>query len=237
MKRKSPNQPDEELESRDGQVSTRHRRIAFYGGSFDPVHLAHEAIARELPSLFELDELVFIPAFQAPHKRDRKPTSPFHRVAMLALATQEIETVSISTIELDAPEKPYSVETLPKLKATFPEAEIFFVIGADSWRDITTWREWEKVLTMVSIIVIHRPNCEMGTSHVTEEIRRRVVDLRGSTKLPPSESNRIYFTDAVSLDISATEIRQMIREGNLLWRELVSPEVAQYIVKQKLYLD
>jgi nicotinic acid mononucleotide adenylyltransferase len=77
----------------------------------------------------------------------------------------------------------------------------------------------------------------METSHVTEEIRKRVVDLRGEKKFSVSDGEKIYFTDAVSLDISATEIRRMIREGDSRWRELVSAGVSEYIVKQKLYLD
>ena len=102
------------------------KRIAFYGGSFDPVHLGHMAIARELIRLFALDEFVFIPAFHAPHKLERKPTSAFHRFAMLCVATNDDPRIKVSTIEIELPEKPFTVETLPRLKAAFPSTEIFF---------------------------------------------------------------------------------------------------------------
>jgi nicotinate-nucleotide adenylyltransferase len=212
------------------------KRIAFYGGSFDPLHCGHLTIARELSKQFRLDEFVFIPAFHAPHKKDKKPTSPFHRFAMLALATNDEPKIEISKMELEAPHKPYTHETLSTLKNDLPEAQIFFVMGADSWADITTWREWEKVLTLVNIIVITRPDYEIAFSHVTDEIRRRIVDLRAKSdsELAISDS-KIYISDAVHIDISATEIRQKIKENAADWRECVPAEVAKYIEKYELY--
>jgi nicotinate-nucleotide adenylyltransferase len=146
------------------------KKIAFYGGSFDPIHCGHLTIGRKLTEIFELDEFVFVPAFHAPHKKDKQPTSAFHRFAMLALATNNEPKIKVSKMEIEAPERPYTVETLTQLKNELPDAQIFFVMGADSWQDITTWREWEKVLTLVDIIVVARPDYEIGFSHVTESI-------------------------------------------------------------------
>ena len=231
-------------------MSSDKKRIAFYGGSFDPVHRGHLEIARRLTETFELDEFVFIPAFHAPHKKRTKPTSAFCRFAMLALATKDLPTVKISEIELNVPEKPYTFETLTRIKNEFADAEIFFVMGADSWEEITTWREWETVLTIVNIIVVTRPGYEIGFSHVTEKVRARIVDLRknglGSSALGLRESEttkdqrpkteyRIFITDAVQLDISATEIRRKIREKDDGWRADVTEEVAKYIEKYQIY--
>ena len=232
------------------------KRIAFYGGSFDPPHVGHLTIARKLIDLFALDEFVFIPAFHAPHKKDRKPTSAFHRFAMLAIAANNDPKIKVSTIELDAPEKPFTVETQARLKNELPDAEIFFVIGADSWLEITTWREWESVLTLTNIIVVTRPDYKIEFSHVTEEIRSRVVDLRNSgqssvvggrlkskDQKPKTEERRpktkdlnIYITDAVNLDVSATEIRREIQDNENGWREFVPDGVANYIKKYELYI-
>jgi nicotinate-nucleotide adenylyltransferase len=220
------------------------KRIAFYGGSFDPVHNGHLTIAETLTELFSFDEFVFIPAFHAPHKLDRKPTSAFHRFAMLALTTVGDKKIKVSTIELEAPEKPFTIETQTKLKAQLPDAEIFFVIGADSWNEIDTWREWEKVLTSTNIVVVTRPDYELTFSHVTEEIKKRIVDLRNNYELRitncerQTEHNepRIYLTDAVQMDVSATEIRQMIREQKAGWRKFVPQAAADYIEKYGLYL-
>ena len=217
------------------------KRIAFYGGSFDPVHDGHLTIARKLSEIFRLDEFVFIPAFHAPHKKDKKPTSAFHRYAMLALATAAEPQIRISGMEIEAPERPFTFETLTRLKNELPDARIFFVMGADSWQDITTWREWEKVLTLVNIIVVTRPDYEIGFSHVTEEIRQRIVDWRdGGQQQDDSRftihDSRIFITDAVQIDISATEIREKIRDGKGGWQEFLPTEVIKYVVKYGLYL-
>jgi nicotinate-nucleotide adenylyltransferase len=227
------------------------KRIAFYGGSFDPLHCGHLTIARTLTEQFALDRFVFVPAFHAPHKKDKKPTSAFHRYAMLALATNDEPRIEVSKIELDVPERPYTYETLTRLKEELTETQIFFVMGADSWADITTWREWEKVLTLVNIIVMTRPDYEIGFDHVTNEIRDRIFDLRkdfnAETRRRRDESgnkksrisnleSRIFVSDAVQIDVSATEIRQKIRDGASDWRECVPESVARYIEKYGLYL-
>ena len=216
------------------------KRIAFYGGSFDPLHKGHLTIAEKLTEIFDLDEFVFVPAFHAPHKKDKNPTSAFQRFAMLCLATQNQPKIKVSKMELDVPERPYTVETLTKLKKDLPDAEIFFVMGADSWMEITTWREWEKVLTLTNIIVVTRPNYEIGFSHVTEKIRTRIVDLREKgegkrEKVKGKRKEKIYITDAVQIDVSATEIRRGVRENSSDWRKQVPDEVAEYIEKYELY--
>jgi nicotinate-nucleotide adenylyltransferase len=218
------------------------KRIAFFGGSFDPVHNAHLRIAQKLPELFVLDEFNFVPAFHAPHKPDQEPLSAYHRFAMLALATEEEPLARVSTLELDRPEKPYTIETVERLLDIFgADTRLFFVIGADSWRDITAWREWEKLLLIANFIVVERPGIGIDFSHVTPEIKEKVADLRGKSELEiivnaaDITKEKIYFTDAVKLDISATEIRNKIRENSHDWQADVPPEVVKYIEKYQIY--
>jgi nicotinate-nucleotide adenylyltransferase len=213
------------------------KRIAFYGGSFDPVHNGHLAIAKALTELFALDNFFFVPAFHAPHKRDKSMTSAFCRYAMLSLATNDEAKIKISTIELNAPERPFTFETQTKLKKEFPADEIFFVIGADSWNEIDTWREWQKVLTLTNIIVVTRPGFEIIFSHVMPELRERIIDLRNAENdsLKTNHESRIYITDAVCVDVSATEVRRKVSANIADWRENVPPEVAKYIEKYELY--
>lgn len=221
------------------------RRIALYGGTFDPVHIGHTSVARALLNLFALDELLFIPAHVAPHKRSSSVTPSLHRYAMLALATQEEARMLVSTVELDAPEKPYTVETLARLKDELDAgAQFFFVMGADSWTDIRTWREWERVLQLTNHIVMTRPGYDLDAAHVTPQIRERLVDLRGAGQdeiacaIESSEGEQIYVTDAVRMDVSATMIRELVREGrDPRWRALVPPPVAEFIEKYRLYRD
>ncbi|HEX8491353.1 MAG TPA: nicotinate-nucleotide adenylyltransferase [Pyrinomonadaceae bacterium] len=221
----------------------RQQRIALYGGTFDPVHVGHIAIARELTKVLALDEVLFIPAFVAPHKRERQVTPALQRYAMLALATQGDARLRISTIELDEPAKPYTVETLARMQSQLgTEVQLFFVMGADSWMEIRTWREWERVLELTNHVVVTRPGYELSTEHVTPAIRQRVVDLRGlktneiAGAIEASEGAQIYVTDAVLMDVSATEIRELARAGRSREvAELVPPPVADFIEKYKLY--
>jgi len=213
-------------------------RIAFYGGSFDPMHSGHLEIGKAVIDQFELSEFVYVPAFHAPHKLDRKPTSAFHRFAMLSLSTINDNNLSVSAMELEMPERPFTVETLGRLINELPAAEIYFVMGADSWADICTWREWEQVLTMSNHIVVTRPGHPIKFDHVTDSIRKRIIDVRGSTSsiLPRlSEETRIYLTDAVESNASASEIRKKIQRKEAGWSRDVPIEVAKYIEKYELY--
>jgi nicotinate-nucleotide adenylyltransferase len=224
-------------------MTRRRRRVALYGGTFDPVHAGHLGVARGLLHLFALDEVLFIPAYVAPHKRDRRVSPAQDRYAMLALATQGEGRMRVSAVELAAPERPYTFETLSSFRERAGQAmRLFFVMGADSWEEITTWREWERVLTLTDQIVVTRPGYELSTGHVTEEVRRRVVDVRGRTReevegeLEESKGARVFLTDASNVDASATGVRAAVARG--AWGELgalVAPSVAEYIRKYGLY--
>jgi nicotinate-nucleotide adenylyltransferase len=224
-------------------MGTTEQRIAVYGGSFDPVHNGHLTIARKLCELFAFDEFRFMPAHVAPHKRDAQVTPALHRYAMLALATQAEKSWTISTLELDAPERPYTVETLALLKTQSP-ARIFFIMGADSWAEITTWREWENVLLMCDQVVVTRPENELSTAHVTPQIKERIIDLRGAGReevqgavnRPQGSATNIYFTDAVLMETSSTQIRNAVRQHQReQYRASLPVSVADYIEKYQLY--
>jgi nicotinate-nucleotide adenylyltransferase len=194
------------------------KRIALYGGTFDPIHLGHLEIARKVSELFEIEKVLFVPAQVAPHKVRRPVTEPIHRYAMLALATQQDPRLLISTFELDAPDRRYTVDTVDHFQRTFGDAsELFFIMGADSWSEIQTWREWKRLLTMVNHIVVTRPGYEF---------------------VPPPPGARVIFTDAVMKDISATAIRRFASEGRMdEVAKLVPEPVAEYIRKYEIYQD
>lgn len=221
------------------------RRVAIYGGTFDPVHVGHMAVADGLVELCGLDEFLFVPASVAPHKRDRRVSPAHDRYAMLALATQGEDRFRVSTVELTAPERPYTVDTLAYFLDVYGEqARLFFVMGADSWEDITTWREWERVLTMTNQLIVTRPGYEVPVKHVTDAVRERIVDLCGATReriedeLKKDEGSRIYLTDAVKIRVAATDIRAAVARDDMeSLDELVAPPVAEYIRKYRLYRD
>ena len=216
------------------------KRIALYGGTFDPVHLGHLEIARKVCELFEVEQVVFIPAQVAPHKLSRPVTPPVHRYAMLALATQHDPQLMISTFEIDAPDRRFTVDTLSHFLNELGESsKLFFIMGGDSWSEITTWREWQRLLEMVNHIVVTRPG---HNPTGPEAVRDKVIDLRSRQVTPnlidEGSENRIYLTDVVFKDVSSTMIRSSVREGRLdELTQFVSEPVAQYIVKYGIYRE
>ena len=196
------------------------KRIALYGGTFDPVHSGHLEIARRVSELFEIEKVLLIPAQVAPHKVRRPVTAPVHRYAMLALATQNDPQLSISTFELDAPDRRYTVDTVGYFQTKFGDsAELFFIMGADSWSEIRTWRAWERLLKMINHIVVTRPGHEID-------------------KTLPIPDARVSFTDAVMKDVSATNVRRLAAERRFdELVQLVPEPVTEYIRKYELYRD
>ena len=196
------------------------KRIALYGGTFDPVHLGHLEIARAVSELFVIEKVLFVPAQLAPHKIGRPVTEPIHRYAMLALATQNDPRWSISTFELDAPGRRYTVDTVEHFQTVLGESiELFFIMGADSWAEVKTWREWQRLLTMVNHIVAPRPGYEID-------------------KTLPIPDARVRFAEGEMKDISATQIRQLAAAGRFDdLAQLVPRPVAEYIRKYELYRE
>ena len=188
--------------------------------------------------MFSFDEFFFLPAFHAPHKPGTPPTSAYHRFAMLTLATRNEPRIGVSTLELDHAAKRYSFDTMSEINERYPDSMNFFVMGADSWRDIRTWHRWEELLLMTNHVVVTRPGYEIAFDHVSDDVRRRIVDLRNGAAGARSNDNKpkIYVTDAVRVDVSATEIREDVREDERLDNDDDVPEeVAKYIEKYELY--
>jgi len=219
------------------------KRIGLYGGTFDPVHIGHLEIAHRVSELFELEKVFFVPAQVAPHKLTRSVTAPLHRYGMLVLATQDYPRLLISTFELDEPNRRYTVDTVTQLTASFgTSVELFFIMGADSWSEIDTWRDWARLLTLTNHIVVTRPAYNVTVDHVSEETRKRILDLRGSKEVAGAirgaVGKNIFFTDVVWQDVSATEIRRVASAGRFdQLKGLVPEAVAEYIEKYELYRD
>jgi nicotinate-nucleotide adenylyltransferase len=214
------------------------RRAAIYGGTFDPVHNGHLTVARSVAQLFALDQVILVPACVPPHKRDAGITPAFHRFAMLALATEDDANFRVSTVELDEPGRPYAVETIARIQDQLgPDTRLFFIMGADSWAEITTWFEWEKFLRVCDQIVVTRPGYELATSPAVS-----IADMRGQSEedvsalLNSDNERRTFFTDSAVLDVAATAIRTAARAGDReALREAVPETIANYIEKYELY--
>ena len=163
---------------------------------------------------------------------------------MAVLASLDEPGAFVSTIEFEAPDKPYSFQTIERLKSIYgPETNLFFIIGADSFEDINTWREPERLLRSANIVVITRPGHELEASHLPAGIASSIIDMRGRAGGEAksidqlsggSETCHVYLTDSVNKDISSTEIRQRVRDGKPI-DEVVPSRVADYIEKYELY--
>jgi nicotinate-nucleotide adenylyltransferase len=212
------------------------KRVAIYGGTFDPVHNGHIEAARAVLTFFELEELFFVPAWAPPHKRNANITSAFHRFGMLALATQADQRLLISTAELDSPDRPYAVDTITRMLK--PDQRLFFLIGADSWNEITTWFQWQKLLTLCDLIVVTRPGYQVAAAPA----EAKVADLRGKDAidarrvLEEQAAPQVFITDVVNVEVSATTARSLARADDLEGlKTMTSGAVADYIGKHRLY--
>ena len=217
------------------------KRIAIYGGTFDPVHLGHLEIGRRVSQLFAIDEFLFMPARVAPHKVDQQAASALDRYAMLALATQDDPSLTVSRFELDGPGRQYTVDTVAHFRSSYGEmVDLFFVMGADSWEEITTWREWQRLMTLANLIVVTRPGHQTFIEDFAGAMSQ-IVDLRGENmparvETLAAEAPKIFVTDAVMIDASATAVRVAVRVGDKEGlKRLVHPSVADYIRKYGLY--
>lgn len=185
-------------------------KIAIYGGSFDPVHLGHMAVAHAALEKENLHHVYFVPAKDQPFKG--VPTaSAEDRMAMLFLAIQDCAAFSLCDFELQKPGVSYSVETASYFKERFPGAELYFIMGEDSYFTLPKWHQAEKLLSMITPLVVTRS----GEKRRTIEAGARYIPM------PP-------------VDISSTEVRRCIEE-NLPLAGLVPEGVEDYIRTKGLY--
>lgn len=200
------------------------QRIGIMGGTFDPIHLGHLAIAEAAFLEFKLDKVIFIPAKDPVHKPNLKVTPAKHRYAMTLLATAANPHFYVSSIELDRETPSYTSETLKELNQRFKsEADLFFILGADALRDLPTWNDAEECFNYCQFIGAIRPGAEKRQIEMTRKYFGKIG------------FGKIHSMSTFELAISATEIRKRVREKQSI-RYIVPDEVAVYIKKEGLYV-
>lgn len=211
--------------------------MGLFGGTFNPIHYGHLRAAEEVAEGLGLDALWFIPAALPPHKAPADLT-PFEvRLAMAKLAVSRHPRLKVSDIEGRRPGKSYSVETLRQVRQEFgPAAELFFILGLDAILEIQTWKDFRELFNLCHFVVLDRPGFDR--EQVGEVLRREVhedfremADGRGFDH--PS-GTRVVCWGTTLLDISATRIRALVREGRSV-RFLLPEGVRRFILKNKLY--
>ena len=196
------------------------QRIGILGGTFDPPHIGHLVLADCAIESVMLDELLFVPAADPPHKRDETRASAADRLAMLERAIAQDGRFKLSRADVDRPGPHYAVDMVSIIQSQYPQAEMVFVMGADSLRDLPTWHCPQELIKLCKLAVMPRPEVH--------------VDLPALEAVLPGVSAQIVTIDAPLIEISSTEIVERLRDGKSV-RYLVPPPVLDYISAKHVY--
>ena len=215
------------------------------GGTFDPVTLGHLGLARNIQEKIGLDRIVFIPAWQSPHKQDQPATDARHRLSMLKEALAPYPDFEISEIELDQKGVSYTINTLTALQSRCPDTEWYLILGMDTFLDFASWKSVPEILESVHLVIATRPGY---LNDLAPNALQALIDfLPFSYQLDP-QANRapsyscretgktLVFCDIEPHDISSSEIREKIRSG-LSVKKMLPPEVERYIMSHRLYQE
>ncbi|MDL9935554.1 nicotinate-nucleotide adenylyltransferase [Gordonia sp. ABSL1-1] len=202
----------------------RARRIGVMGGTFDPIHNGHLVAASEVAHRFALDEVVFVPTGRPWQKLDEKKAqvSPAEdRYLMTVIATASNPRFSVSRVDIDRDGDTYTVDTLRDLHSLLPDAQLYFITGADALESILSWQDWEELFELARFVGVSRPGYELHAKHLAKHLET----------LPP---DTLQMLEIPALSISSTECRVRASQGRPVWY-LVPDGVVQYIAKRKLY--
>jgi nicotinate-nucleotide adenylyltransferase len=197
--------------------------VGVIGGSFDPIHVGHVSIAREVRERLALDRMAFVPAGQPPHKADKHLTGVEQRVEMVWLAIAGDPHFELSRVDVDRPGPCYSVDTVRLLREAWgEETQIYFTIGADSLVELPTWYRPEELLRLCQVVAVERPGYPVD---------RGIVE-----RLYPDAPSILYLELETPVDVSSTEIRRRVAEGRSI-RGMVPEAVERYIHRHGLYRE
>jgi nicotinate-nucleotide adenylyltransferase len=187
------------------------------GGTFDPIHHGHLVAASEVRAWFDLDEVVFVPTGQPYQKSDRQVSPAEHRYLMTVVATASNPRFTVSRVDIDRPGPTYTVDTLTDISAQHPDADLYFITGADALPEILKWRSAQDMFRMAHFVGCTRPGYRMDSS-----------------SLEGMPSDRVTLVEIPALAISSTDCRSRTERGEPVWY-LVPDGVVQYITKYGLY--
>jgi nicotinate-nucleotide adenylyltransferase len=200
------------------------RKTGIIGGTFDPVHLGHLTAAETVREAYGLEQVLFIPAGEPPHKLDQTKTSAWHRYWMTVLATLDNPKFDVSPIEIQREGISYTVDTVSHYKeALGQENEIYFIAGADIISEIADWHHIDALFEKCFFVIVTRPGFQF------ERLRDQLAGSLTGTQL-----DKVVSLEIPALDVSSTEIRQKIKDGRTV-KYLIPEAVENYIRKNGLY--
>lgn len=197
-------------------------RIGLYGGTFDPIHTGHLIVIENAINYMNLDKVIILPSSNPPHKKHKKKTATNIRVEMVAEAIKDNDRIILSTYESTNQTVRYTHETIRYFKKYFPEDEIFYILGEDSFLTIDTWRNYEDILDE-NIIVFTRSNIDSAS-----ELVKKVEIIK-------KDNPNIFLINNLNINISSTLIRGLVKNKKSI-KYLVSDEVKYIIEKRGLYV-
>jgi nicotinate-nucleotide adenylyltransferase len=223
-----------------GHASSHHapRSVALFGGTFDPVHAGHMVVAQAAQKRFHLDAVHFIPSSRPPHK-SRSELMPFvHRYTMVALACAEhrgfLPSLAEAPMDGATPHFFYTVDTVRRFRREHPNDHVYFIVGADQFLEIPTWKNYESLLDLCDFIIASRPGFRI-------DALRLVVPPEKLGRGPAHDPHKvvlrksvIHLLTTVSSHVSSTEIRERLEQQKSI-HGLVPPRVEEYILGQALY--
>lgn len=196
-------------------------RVGLLGGSFDPVHIGHLILAEEARGQLDLSLVYFVPAADPPHKRDRRLAPVEHRIRMLEMAIEGNDSFAISRVDVDRPGPHYTVDLIQLVRRQLPDgAELFFLMGFDSLRDLPTWREPARLIATAHLVALTRPDIPIDWEQLEAKL--------------PGVRERVRILDMPELEIASHDLRQRVSEGRSI-RYQVPDSVREYIEEQGLY--
>jgi len=206
------------------------QRVALFGGTFDPIHRGHLSIATAAADTFALDRVVFAPVGRQPLKSEPPVASYADRLAMTRLAcasSAQNPEFRFSVSRLDAPHSDgsanYTIDSIAALSLESPSSDLFVLTGADSFLDLHRWRSPDRLLDLAEWIVVSRPDFPLDEAQLTR------------LALSPAQRARVHLLTSVHEDLSATNLRLRLRDGEACTAGLLSPAVADYIRSHNLY--
>jgi nicotinate-nucleotide adenylyltransferase len=216
------------------------KRVGLLGGTFDPVHNGHLDLAAKTAQLFDLQEILFIPASQSPHKLDDQPASSRHRVTMLKLALEQKTRFSIELFETAKGGVSYTIETLSRLKEKHPNWELFLILGADAFLLMDTWKSFTEIIKLCHVLVGSRPGIKLEVPEkLSQALGLKKTLLKNNGLVLPmtlftNTEKTIRLYQIPTPNISSREIRKMVQEEKEI-KNLLPPVVDHYIMHHRLY--
>jgi nicotinate-nucleotide adenylyltransferase len=199
------------------------RRLGVYGGTFDPIHIGHLVAAAEVQFRLALDEILFLPAGDPPHKHENGITPAIHRRRMVELAIQDNDHFHLSTIDLDRPGPHYTADALAILRESHPHDLVWFIMGEDTLLDVPNWANPERIVEYARLAVVTRPGWKVD-----------ITDLAMIDAAIPGIVRTCDFIPIPMLDIRSRDLRERLRTG-MPYRYQLRGSVRAYIEEHGLY--